>query len=105
MRTLPNDEIRLQLLNDAQPERPWSSCAEERQCIMCESAFRGSEVIVRQTRRTQFQLACPNCGSGPQFWVRCGNPLLEAHVWSDWEHAITAYTVETDSEDEFATAG
>jgi hypothetical protein len=104
MRTLPNDETRLQLLNEA-PGQRWSSCAEDRQCIMCESSFRGNEVVVREIRRSQFQLACPHCGSNPQFWVRCGNPLLDELVWADWERAITSYMEEIDSEGELATTG
>src|SRR5438445_471217 len=80
MQLFPKDETRLQLLNEAQPERPWRSSLEKRRCIMCERTFRGRDVVVRPGRTGQLQLACPTCDSGPQFWVRLGNPLLEEHV-------------------------
>jgi hypothetical protein len=70
---------------------------------MCERKFSGNEVIVRHLRRDHARLACPACGSAPQFWVRLGNPLLEDHVWADWECAITSYT--SYNEDDLASAG
>jgi hypothetical protein len=104
MHTFPNDEIRLQLLNEAQPGRPWGSCKEKRRCIMCERTFRGSDVIVRQSREGVVQLGCPNCDSKPQFWVRLGNPLLEEHIWADWEVALRSSGDDTTGEDAFQSA-
>jgi hypothetical protein len=86
---LPN-ETRLELLNNAQPRQPWESCEEKRQCIMCERTFRGRDAIIRRQRSGTLHLGCPICDSGPQFWVRPGNPLLDHHVWSDWELAIAS---------------
>jgi hypothetical protein len=105
MRTLPSAQNRLQLLNNAQPGQPWASCAEKRQCIMCETVFRGNDVTVRQIDRARVQLACPSCGSAPQFWVRVGNPLLNDQVWQDWELAMTSYTEADGGDHELATAG
>ena len=88
MHVLPSDRKLLALLNEAQPDRPWRSCAEKRRCVACETVFRGSEVVVRGSRPRASRLACPKCGSAPALWVRLGNPLIDEEVWNDWESAI-----------------
>lgn len=92
---------RLRLLNEAQPRRPWHSCDEPRECLVCENTFTGNEVIIH--RNGVPRLACPACGSGPDCWVRPGNPLLDEHVWADWKRAI-ADAEDGGDEDELATA-
>jgi hypothetical protein len=84
---LSNKE-RLQLLNEAQPERPWKSCAEKRRCVNCDRVFRGEDVSVCRSDFGAWQLACPKCGSSPALWVRLGNPLTQEEIWSDWESAM-----------------
>ena len=96
MRPQP-DEQRLKLLNEAQPDRPWRSCAEKRRCVACDGIFRGSEVIVRHRAS---RLACPKCGSGPVLWVGLGNPFTDDRVWAEWEAAITVASA--DPEDDLA---
>jgi hypothetical protein len=105
MHTLPTDEARLQLLNEVQPGQSWQSCAEKRQCIMCERIFRGWDVMVRRRRSGRLQLACPTCDSGPQFWVRLGNSLLADHVWQDWELAIRSSTGHSAGDEDLASTG
>ena len=100
MRTLPDDEKRLSLLNEAQPDRPWLSCAEKRRCVACERVFRGSALIARSLRRLENRLACPKCGSGPALWVRLGNPYTDDRVWAEWECALTHAAA--DPEDDLA---
>jgi hypothetical protein len=85
MVTRPKNTKRLELLNQAQPDRPWSSCSEQRRCVICENVFSGDEVIVRNSRQRGVRLACPKCGSAPALWVRLGNPLVDQEVWADWE--------------------
>jgi hypothetical protein len=105
MHTIPTDEARLQLLNQLQPGQSWQSCAEKRQCIMCERTFRGWDVMVRRRRSGRLQLACPTCDSGPQFWVRLGNPLLDDRVWKPSEVASGSSTDNTAGEDDVASTG
>lgn len=76
---------RLELLNAAQPNRPWHSISERRQCIACEREFHGIEVPIGRDER----LACPGCGRAPSLWVRGGNPLLDNVAWSDWQEAMS----------------
>jgi hypothetical protein len=92
MRVQPSAKKRLQRLNNAQSGRPWQSVTEKRRCIVCERAFRGKDVRMRWSRPGVVQLTCPTpeCESGPAAWVRLGNPLMNAAVWSEWEAAITA---------------
>lgn len=80
-------ERRLLLLNAVQPGHPWTACEEKRKCILCERTFRGSAVLVRRAL-SRPQLCCPGCRSGPAYWVRVGNPLLEDAAWNEWEKAI-----------------
>jgi len=70
---------------------------------MCERTFRGRDAVVRRSRNGQVYLACPACDSGPQFWVRLGNPLLDDHVWSDWEIAI-AFSMDDEAAGDDRTA-
>ena len=96
----PTEQKRLELLNEAQPQCPWQSCAEKRQCLVCENIFTGHEVVMPNDEIAQ--LSCSACGSGPEFWMRPGNPLLDESVWAEWEVAIAA-TEKSHDEDEFAT--
>lgn len=98
-----NDEKRLELLNLSQPNQPWESCAEKRLCIACERTFKGSSATVRGTNGST-SLACPNCGSGPDFWVRPGNPLTDDEVWVDWEQAIEKSAAAGSEEEEHLSA-
>ena len=95
MPAFPNNEQRLQLLNDAQPERPWHSCDDKRRCIRCERIFRASEVIV-----TRDVLACPGCRSEPEMWVRTGDPLTDEMAWADWKAAMDYSYAKKEQEDE-----
>ena len=92
---------RLRLLKEAQPRRPWHSCDEQRECLVCENIFTGREVVIQREEGTR--LACPACDSGPECWVRPGNPLLDESVWADWERAIADAELRGD-EDELARA-
>lgn len=91
-------EIRLKLLNLSQPNQPWESCAEKRLCIVCDRTFRGSSATVRGTGGSP-RLSCPSCGSGPEFWVRPGNPLIDVEIWADWERAIEQSAAEDPEEE------
>ncbi len=90
MRLTPNNQERLQLLNEAQPDRPWHSCEEKRCCIACERVFRGTAVEIRRDRLGLVHLACPGCQSPPKLWVRPGNPLVDETAWADWETAMSS---------------
>ena len=105
MHTLDTDEARLQLLNEVQPGDAWHSCAEKRQCIMCERIFRGWDVMVRRRRSGRLQLACPTCDSGPQFWVRLGHGLLCDQGWQNWEGAGGSATDTDGGEEDVASTG
>lgn len=93
-----DEELRLQLLNSAQPGRLWQSCSERRRCVECENTFSGNAVIIRRTREGATRLACPKCGSGPELWVRPGNPYTDECVWAEWESAIAVATAEADDD-------
>ncbi len=103
MRTILTDEKRLGLLNLSQPHQPWESCAEKRRCIACERTFRGTSATVRGTNGST-RLSCPTCGSGPEFWVRLGNPLTDNEIWADWERAIEKSAAEVPEEEEHLNA-
>lgn len=91
---LPSGKKRLAALNAAQPDRPWKSCRERRQCVMCDHVFRGSDAAVRRTSRGALtRLTCPSCGAEPTCWVRLGNPLTDERIWAEWESAIDLATL------------
>ena len=92
----------LELLNASQPI-VWHSCADRRRCIVCEHVFRGDEVMTRRNHGVT-RLRCPKCGSGPELWVRPGDPLLDENAWSDWECALAAFENSHEREDDFAEA-
>ena len=88
MPTLVLQEVRLDLLNQAQPNRPWRSSTEKRRCVVCDKVFRGNDVLVREETAGGNRLACPTCHSAPALWVRLGNPLIDNAIWADWEAAL-----------------
>lgn len=88
--TLPESR-RLRRLNRAQPTRPWSSATELRHCILCTADFTGRDVVERPEEGARARLACPVCGSAAEFWVRPGNPLLDAVAWTDWNEAMERF--------------
>ena len=100
MSSQPSDETRLQLLNEAQPGRPWRSCSEKRRCIACERTFRGTSVTVSALKNGATRLGCPRCGSAPELWVRLGNPFVDEQVWADWERALERSAAELADKDE-----
>ena len=100
---LANGKNLLNLLNAAQPALRWHSCADRRRCIVCEHIFRGDEAITRRNHGVT-RLACPKCASGPELWVRTGDPLLDESAWSDWERALAAFDEAHEREDDHSGA-
>ncbi len=103
MSYIANGRNLLERLNAAQPSLAWRTCGETRRCIVCEHIFRGDEVSTRRNHGVT-RLLCPKCGSGPELWVRPGNPLLDESAWSDWERALAAFEKAREREDDLAGA-
>lgn len=79
-------KAKLKLLQEADPDRAWTSLEETRHCILCEKTISGHHIRVSRDRRGAIRLRCPtrNCQSTPAEWVHPENPLVSEDAWHDW---------------------
>lgn len=85
-----SNRLKLALLREIDPERPWRSLDEKRHCAVCERTFNGHQVRVLWNRRGNPRLRCPTpgCRSLPQHWMHPENPLTCEEAWHDWERLL-----------------
>ncbi|MEI6871100.1 MAG: hypothetical protein WCL08_02355 [Verrucomicrobiota bacterium] len=77
--------VRLRLLQEYDRNRFWSSLADRRLCLLCDSEFEGSAIRISvRAGKPVFQCPQATCHGELSHFVHLGNPLLNEDAWADW---------------------